>query len=200
MSSIYAPCHCNSGKKWKFCCHEFTQELLRGDSGIKRAQTCAQLPLNFCVKGINSEEQGLTSVLIARKRADDLYLVGIYLLDVWCLGLKTAELFNNVSLEGIQALMINLRKSYSRIENVSYEGARGLILGAIAYAGAIELEPHPAWSYAQYLIEPDRHYTTDFVFGRDGKPLYINGPYDNNIEEVITKVSHAGGHFIVRLE
>ncbi len=56
--------------------------------------------------------------------------------------------------------------------------ARSLTLGSLAYAMNHRIAPAPDWEFAKYAIEPNRSFEDKFEFGCNGKPLYIDGPYD----------------------
>jgi hypothetical protein len=62
---------------------------------------------------------------------------------------------------------------------LDYEEVRGFVLGAIDFARSYGQEPHAEWKFASPAFEPDRSYSTNFEYGQEGKPLYIQGPNDD---------------------
>lgn len=193
--SLYALCGCGSGKKIKFCCYE----LMKTSSESDLAQACLRFPLDVCIMGVDPQEMGLTAVVIARKVAEDHYVAAFYLLDIWCLGLKQVEFKKNMSRAQVEFLIAGVVHSFGAYDEIAYEHARGVILGSIDYARTFGFEPHPDWSYAQHFVEPKRAYTSPFAFGVNGKPLYMQGPYDENVNDKISAVVRAGGNWIAEV-
>jgi hypothetical protein len=68
----------------------------------------------------------------------------------------------------------------------SIELAHELIYGALEYAEKLGFEPHPDFYKlkADQILDPvDAHPRTNGVtFGKDGKPLYVSGPYDSEMK------------------
>jgi hypothetical protein len=57
-------------------------------------------------------------------------------------------------------------------------GAQQVVLGAVEYARGLGFSPHADYATcAGHLGEWDGK--CDITFGRDGKPTFIQGPYDN---------------------
>jgi hypothetical protein len=57
--------------------------------------------------------------------------------------------------------------------------AQAVIFGAIDYAAKFGLQPHRDFEKAKaHLGEPREDYPP-IEFGRDGKPFFVAGPYDN---------------------
>ena len=58
--------------------------------------------------------------------------------------------------------------------------AQHLVLGAVAFATSLGFEPHPDFAAGRGhlgdLTEP-----CAITFGRQGRPLYVAGPYDNPV-------------------
>jgi len=193
MSSIYDPCPCNSGKKYKFCCNNCFKRL----SPIASAQKAVDYPLHDCVATSDwrGASQGLATVVLSRKMPNGNYILGSYLVDTWCLGVKNTFLHWDVKHSEIGF--------YKQFDNnpISYEDARSLILGALDYAKNIKIEPtEEDWDFTQYFIESKLPYIDKFTFGKNGKPHYYPGPRDENLEEVIAKVYSAGGTFQIPFE
>jgi hypothetical protein len=65
------------------------------------------------------------------------------------------------------------------------ELARHLVLGAAAFASGLGLSPHPDFEGARACLgELDE--PCAITFGRGGRPLYVQGPYDDAVEIVRT--------------
>ena len=61
---------------------------------------------------------------------------------------------------------------------VPIELAREAVLGSAEYARSLGFDPHPDFAAAEGHLGP---WTGPgaITFGKDGKPLYISGPYDD---------------------
>lgn len=195
MNDIYAPCLCGSGRKFKFCCYGIQK---RGGVIPATSEYC-KFPIYECKVLKNWEEVGISPVYVSRELTKDSYVFISYLVDFWCLGVKDTVLKFGIS-------KADLKYIYSRsdnLETVSYQDARSLILGAIDFAKEINIAPHSSWNrIPSSFIEAHLTYEKKFSFGQDGKPYYFSGPHDYelyNVEEIISKVSEANGHYTVHI-
>jgi hypothetical protein len=137
-------------------------------------------------------EAGIGHVVVSRFKSEGRVESGVFLLDVYCLGVKDAfftilhvseheeRLLDRVFRDGRQAL--------------SPACARKLVQDAISYARTLGFEPHSDFKQAARVfggIAADEC-QTPFTFGKDGKPLYIQGPHDSPVKaERIMKLLHA---------
>lgn len=188
--SLYNPCPCESGKKFKFCCAE---ALDKGDSADLESRI-DKFPV-FCFGGSEIAQTGLATIVVARRIGDDNYIAANYLVDVWCLGVKDADFKKNLTHSMLEALVHGAIREQGSIVSYSYEDTRSLILGSVAFAAQFGLAPHADWVRAKTLIEPDRAFVDKLTFGIKGKPHYVQGPYDDQRKqfEVISKIQRSGG-------
>jgi hypothetical protein len=122
---------------------------------------------------------GLVAVLVARRYRHDKVSVCGYLADVYCLGVKNAlgpEIMDELALREF------LRQYFSGYHGDPLEApielARQLVFGSLEYARGLGFDPHPDFAAAEGHLGPWTPPST-ITFGRDGKPVYISGPYDN---------------------
>jgi len=108
-------------------------------------------------------------VLVARDRGGSTAGVCVYLVGTWCLGLKDAA----------GARSMDRRRLGGFIQQIfSAWDERQIVYGAIGYARELGLAQHPDFGRtAGYLVAWDGE--CELTFGRDGKPMYISGPYDD---------------------
>jgi SEC-C motif len=196
MKDIYAPCPCGSGKKFKFCCYGIQKK-----GGVTPATLeCCKFPVHECKVLKNWEEAGISPVYVSRELSKDSYVFVSYLVDFWCLGVKDTTLKFGISKKDLEYIYSG--NDYD-LEIVSYQDARSLILGAIDFAKALDINPHSNWNgVPASFIEAQLPYEKKFSFGHEGKPYYFSGPYDYeryDVEEIINKVSKAKGHYTVHL-
>lgn len=107
---------------------------------------------------------------------------------------------------GLQAPFAFRRRCFGPWESagipVPLELAQHLVLGAVEYARSLGFEPHPDFMRARRMLG-SWDGPSAIMFGRDGKPYYVNGPYDEP-ERVLATLERAVGrdgfHFIVALD
>ncbi|MFC3896484.1 helix-turn-helix domain-containing protein [Lentzea rhizosphaerae] len=135
---------------------------------------------------------GLVSVLIARRHRHDKVSVCGYLADVFCLGVKNAlgpEIMDELALREFVGQYFS---SYNDDPlEAPVELARQLVFGSLDYARGLGFEPHPDFAAAAGHLGPWTP-PSAITFGRDGKPIYVSGPYDNP-QPIIRKLERAVG-------
>lgn len=164
-------------------------------------------PLKECLidtEGFEHFFRGSKGLLKRFKRDDDLkgmsqifvtrmdgptYLVANFLIDYWCLGVKNAMVPRKTKLADYQFM---LEATFTRSMNdtyktISLEQAQSIIYGAVDYANALGLEPHPDFERAKKTLGPRMENLTQLEFGLNGKPHYVNGPYDNP-DKIVAKL------------
>jgi hypothetical protein len=122
---------------------------------------------------------GLVAVLVAREHRHGKVSVCGYLADVYCLGVKNAlgpEIMDDLGLRGF------VRDFFSGYHGDPLEApiklAREVVLGSVVYARGLGFDPHPDFAAAEGHLGSWAGPGT-ITFGKDGKPLYISGPYDD---------------------
>ncbi len=149
-------------------------------------------------------EGGIGEVVICRKKATGEITAGVFLVDVFCLGVKDA--FLTKFPEARQASMIERIFRGQKPTSLSPACAKKLVEGAVAYAKSLGLPPNREYEQAGRLLNgiDAGACDTTFTFGKDGKPLYIQGPYDSPafVKQVMTALSqHAGeGNYHYNME
>jgi hypothetical protein len=76
------------------------------------------------------------------------------------------------------------------------------VLGAVEYARLLGFEPHRDFGRVRGLLGPWRG-PSAITFGRDGKPYYVNGPYEDPERVLATlerTVGCGGFHYTVSLD
>ncbi len=127
-----------------------------------------------------AEGAGMVSVLVARRHRHDKVSVCGYLADVYCLGVKNTlgpDIMDELTLRGF------LGQYFAAYDGDPIEApielARQLVFGSVEHARGLGFEPHPGFAAVEGHLGPWTPPST-ITFGKDGKPLYISGPYDNS--------------------
>ncbi|MBC8147399.1 MAG: hypothetical protein H8E98_05385 [Bacteroidetes bacterium] len=149
------------------------------------------LPFNECYINNNWEETGMATIAISKNMPSGKIIIGTYMVDVFCLGLKdTFYKFNMDSFE-YNEFIEKLNNHPDGLKMCDVSLAHNIIYGAIDYADEIGFAPHKDFTVSEYLLDPEL--ITDGIdeieFGKDGKPFYVSGPNDNvqRIKRILEK-------------
>jgi hypothetical protein len=142
--------------------------------------------------------EGLVSVLVARRPRYGKVSACGYLADVYCLGVKNAlgpEVMDERDLHGF------VRRYFSAYHGDPVEApidlACEIVFGSVDYAQGLGFEPHPDFAAAAGHLGTWAGPGT-ISFGKDGKPLYVFGPYDDHRSIISTLTCTVGqGNFEV---
>ena len=165
-------------------------ELIKSSDPKKLLKEAASFRLYETVITENWQEQGLASIYVVRQLPNLRYIVGGYIIDYFCLGLKNAFCRMNVPYTSIQQM-----KSQTPVKMIDfpYQDARSLILGSIQYAANLGFHPHKDWHLSKHMVESSKPYEQQYECGRDGKPFYIQGP-DDDAQAIMNKLKNVDHH------
>lgn len=147
-------------------------------------QNARQYPLRGCWVMEGWKEEGITPVVVARQQEPDRVMFGVYMVDYYCLGVKDVYTRSDYSISRFERDLTDMCGG-SPVQCTA-ELAHELIYGAIEYARSLGFQPHPDFTkqMADLMLDPpDAHPRTNQVeFGKDGKPLYISGPFESELQ------------------
>jgi hypothetical protein len=151
--------------------------------------------------GANDGADGLVTALVARRRSHRRGAsVCVYLLDVYCLGVKNAMGPDNLDDRRLRRLIDRAFSSYQTPPTPApIELVRDLVLGAAEYAHKLGFAPHPDFHQARAHLGPWTG-PSAITFGRDGKPTYVSGPHDDADKIIHTlrrAVGRKGFHYTI---
>ena len=128
---------------------------------------------------VNVKAAGIGTAIIARKMPNGYIGSGVYLLDVWCLGVKNAY-FTTLSENEFNERISEI-ESNEQLENIHPSCFRKLIDECVDYSEKLGFKPHKDHKIPrQILMDIDPIVCPNkYSFGKDGKPFYISGPNDN---------------------
>jgi hypothetical protein len=123
--------------------------------------------------------EGLVSILLARQERASRTTVCGFLVDVYCLGVKNAIGPLSMGMGSVETYRGAYFQAYDAPGiSIPVELAQHLVFGAVAYARELGFEPHADFAAAApHLGSPVG--ACPIRFGRDGKPCYVSGPYDD---------------------
>jgi hypothetical protein len=151
-------------------------------------------------KAATPPDSGLVAVLVAREDRNQGVSVCGYLLDVYCLGVKNVL--------GPQRMPRHELRRFAATYFAAWDDpglpipvdlARHLVFGAADYARSLGFTPHSDFAAGRKMLEPWEE-PSAIRFGRDGKPFYTEGPYDDArhvIRTLEAAVGRGNFHFTV---
>lgn len=130
-------------------------------------------------------DEGIGSVWFSRLLEDGRYALSVFLIDSYCLGVKTT-LYALLEPERYRTHLENfLHISEEQFVTSEPAYARKLVESAISYARGLGFEPHVDYKIAKIIFGDVDAASSDahFSFGRDGNPYYVPGPGDSPAEQ-----------------
>lgn len=189
------------------------QHIQRGEKGKKQSKGKKQTaiadttefleqihtyPINLCQ--INDtwnsdEDEGFTQIIIGRQHPDGKMSIVTFLIDKLCLGVKDVTPFIHVMPAKVRQLLSTIASNLPFLfVDCKPKMAYQYIYAAIDYAAQWGFSPHSDFEKGKYILAPrgtfDEPY--HFTFGRNGKPFFVNGPFDN-VDEIIQKLEKNAG-------
>ena len=172
----------------------------------KQVAFVAGMPVHECLVPRGLFDLGLGSIVISRKMLSDHIGFAIFLVDVFCLGVKSC-LFAALPRGEYERKVGDLRQAEC-LEPIQPACAVKLVQNAVAYAQDLGLSPH--WEYATIKkifgdINP-AICPQEFKLGKDGKPRYISGPHETmadseRIIDILNKKLGPGGfNYMVKVD
>lgn len=147
---------------------------------------------NVLLRNETSEAGGLGLVMVTRSKGYNRFVAVSYLIDYWCLGVKDTMPPRNCNDSQYKNLVEHCYSQFGQeYEQISIEQAQALVWGAIAYARKLGFEPHRDFEQSKaHLGESTSE--IGLKFGRNGKPCYVEGPYDNTTKIINTLKKSVG--------
>jgi len=145
----------------------------------------ANAPVHECLVPANLFEQGIGNSVFSRSLPDGRLALGVFLLDVFCLGVKNA--FFAVVTRAEYAKRLSSWSPGESLRPMDPACFRKLVEGGVAYAHELGFNPHEDYAVASQIFGDVQGTTclTSFEYGHAGKPFYVSGPH-----ETATQVRH----------
>ena len=133
-------------------------------------------PVHQCLIPNTLFQQGMGNVSFSRLMPDGRIALGMFLLDVFCLGVK-GGFFSILERYEYDARIRNW-PGPERLLPMTPACFRKLVEGGVAYARDLGFEPHRDYDEAHQIFGDleTAGCTEHFEYGHEGKPLYISGP------------------------
>lgn len=154
------------------------------------------LPVFECLVNTEWKEQGVAHVVVARNHTNGNITSCMYLVDLFCLGVKNTQYLFNIPEAEYQEKKEGME--YIVFEPISYTLAHNIVFAGLEYAEEFGFKPHKDFtSVTQFMLEEDTDDVEliDIECGKDGKPFFVNGPYDDQskINRIIAQLERTAG-------
>jgi len=156
------------------------------------------LPIGDCYINESWKEKGFATIIISRDHVNGNFTFGVYLVDLYCLGVKDTFYDFNQYDKFIE--LVDKFNGNERMLEIDYTLAHNIIYGAVAFAEDLGFKPHKNFEIAQYLLEEDDERTEliDVEFGLNGKPAIFKWKEAHPANIIATLERNVGnGNFTV---
>lgn len=164
-------------------------------SPLHHVRQARNYPFEGCWIQKGWQDSGLAVIVIARRQPNGNIVFGNYLVDHYCLGLKNTYFNADVAPgEFRNSTLPRMFENVGPLVEVSPALAHEIIYGAIEYADRYGFKPQRDYRDSQYILDlPGEHPRSGKVeFGKDGKPFYVSGPYDN-ADRIVQQLMRTAG-------
>ena len=146
-------------------------------------------------------EDGIGYTMIARRDLEGGLVFAVFLVDVYCLGVKDTFWRSGTAAELEE--LIRKMETTGTMSAIAPACLSKIVKGAVEYAQSFGFPPHPDFRHASKLLEgiDPSSCPSEFKFGRGGRPFYIQGQYESPAQAaaIRQRVEDAGGHYIISL-
>lgn len=166
------------------------------------------LPIRECRINTDWEDSGVANIVIARMHTNGSITFCLYLVDLYCLGVKDSFFKFNITFTEYKNFLEKLDENME-MDLADYVLVHNIILAGVEYAEEFGFKPYKEFtSVTQFMLEEDSDdiELIEIECGQDGKPLYIQGPYETTAtaNKIINQLEHIAGkdnfHFILALD
>ena len=136
-------------------------------------------PIYECLVPEELFDKGIGSVVFSRELPNGYIAAVVFLLDVFCLGVKNTMV--KVVPEDEYRTMLEHISRHETLTSIDPACVRKLVEAAEAYAADFGFRPHPDYLVGRMIFADvdASDCSMSFKFGKEGKPFYMSGPYDS---------------------
>ena len=165
---------------------------------MTKAKAYAKLPIHECLIPDDLFTSGLGELIVARRAPNGDIAFSAFVIDVFCLGVKDAMFLVMPEYEYEQKIKTGMAKAANRtFEKLHQTSAKKLLDGLLNYSNELGFKPHPDYKNAYDIFDDiDASVSHEkYTFGREGRPFYINGPYESeaHIKRILNTLTKSCG-------
>jgi hypothetical protein len=179
-------------------------EALEGTAG-GQALRAAGLPIRCCMLTKNLFQGGMGTLVLARGSTFGQVVIGAFLLDTFCRGVKDI-LVRTIDGEQLEYYLDRLNEA-SPLMPVDPSYARKLLQDLVRWSSSLGFQPPRDFTTVERLfgtVDPQTCETA-FTFGQGDKPFYMSGPSEppslarRHVERMSEQLGEDGFHYFVPL-
>lgn len=152
-------------------------------------------PVEECLVRADIFSGGIGTAIVSRRMPNGSLGVGVYLLDVFCLGIKNT--YFTVLTESEYADRIEAIRENEQMEAIHPSCLRKLIDECVEFASDLGFRPQADYKISRQLLSDfdASACPNTYTFGEDGKPFYISGPNEtaHQARKIVDKLLHRCG-------
>lgn len=140
------------------------------------------LPVTKCYINEDWQDSGMATVIVTRQMAGGKLVIGSYIVDVFCLGLKDTHFWFGLTEDDFEEDLLPIFTEKMQLDLIECQPnfAFNLIYGAVEYAEDLGFSPHKDFALTELILDTVESISfIDIEFGKDGQPFLIPGPNDN---------------------
>ena len=152
-----------------------------GANPRKLLRMARQFPIEGAWAQRNWQTHGHARILFARSQPNDDIILGQYIVDYFCAGIKDASYTANMPRQAFFDEYIPFFYPDDKPLDIEADLACEIIWGAVEYAERIGFNPPRSFQDASRVLEPADSFSRNggVEFGYQGEPLYFPFPNDN---------------------
>lgn len=168
-------------------------------------QRAAGWPLHECRVNPDWQDRLAASVVVARRRPDGGLAVGMFFVDLGCLGVTWANGLSDLSPRRYRELVGDFADRHGAFEPCAPALAARIVEAGLRYGDELGFLPDPDFAWVKEILGDIDPATCEVPVecGRDGKPLYLAGPDDDApavIAHLERRLGRDGFRFIAPLD
>jgi hypothetical protein len=165
---------------------------------MKKAKPYATYPIHECLIPNDLFISGLGELVVTRRIPNGDIAMSAFVIDVFCLGVKDAMFMVLPESEYEHRIKERMTATGDRdFEKLHQTCAKKLLDGVVDYAKELGFNPHPDYKNAKEIFGDidARVCPVKYIYGKDGKPFYMNGPYESpaDVQKIINTLTEKCG-------
>lgn len=144
-----------------------------------RVAVAARSPVERSIRTAALFDVGMGHVILTKRLPTNALGCAFFLVDVFCLGVKDA-FYREMAPSKFDQVVTDLREGGQDVVEIEASSALKLVKGSVSFAAKSGIPPAKDYRVVARIfgdIDADRSPDV-FPFGKDGKPLFIEGPND----------------------
>ncbi|MBI4647792.1 MAG: hypothetical protein HY738_14685 [Bacteroidia bacterium] len=153
-----------------------------------------ELPFGDCYMNKSAIPIGMVTVIVTKQMPSGNFILSAYLLDIYCLGLKSSLLSFDIDAKTKKFIVDSFSASSGKMEKTDIVYLHNLIYGAINYSRKLGFGPDKSFKNSEMILNPDLvdDGISKIEFGCNGKPMFIQGP-DDNVNDILATLNKIVG-------